>query len=504
MTDKQHSADLARVSSQNSVTDFVRGVEDGPQGGFLDGIIRSAVEATPFGQAIAARTDFDKRDLPLNEMIDLVRQTDPEDLESSGKVLWDARDAIKAAADELDGHIDRVHWVGESGEAFRTWGSKLVTNTHHLSEFAGAAGDQITAAAVGLASVRGAMPSRDTHPNRMRPDSFTAAEKAANTEEYAAAVKVEKDRQEAINQMNRLASYYAVSEEALASLPAKDKTPEFTTMPDVGVPPPRDSEGTPTSSTGSHASGGTASPAGQHAIVTGGVGRHVLSDGSGPTKDIPSKIAHSDAPVGTNIDSVGTLPPPTTTPVTGHTPPIVGTSPTQGGPPTVFEGGFRAPTPNGSMGRGLSGAGGFRTSAPAEGRAGTPGLTNPGSGRSTGQGPVNQMGRPTSTGPSAVKGTTSAPKASPMARGVTGGTPRVAGTATPRANGGLITGASRSNGVVGGRPATGGASAKGAARIPRGTVIGDEERPTTGPRLPGQGSVASSVRPSPRRGPVRA
>ncbi|MCE0446097.1 hypothetical protein LT493_18255 [Streptomyces tricolor] len=82
-------------------------------------------------------------------MIDLVEETDPEDLESSGKALWDARDAIKKAADDLKDHMDKVPWVGTSGDAFREWGDNLVINTHHLSDFAGAAGDQITAAAVG-------------------------------------------------------------------------------------------------------------------------------------------------------------------------------------------------------------------------------------------------------------------------------------------------------------------------------------------------------------------
>lgn len=238
MTDKQREVDLDRVEGQNGVTDIVRGFEDRPRGGLLNRMMRSAFVDSPLGRTIAERTDFEKRDFDLNQLIDLVEQTDPEDLESSGKALWDARDAINAAADELEGHIDNVHWVGESGDAFRKWGSSLVTNTHHLSDFAGSAGDQITAAAVGLASVRGAMPSRDSETSRKRPEHFTEAEKTADKGEYEAAVRVEKDRQEAINQMNRLASYYAVSEEVLASLPAKDKTPEFTAMPDVGVPRP--------------------------------------------------------------------------------------------------------------------------------------------------------------------------------------------------------------------------------------------------------------------------
>ncbi|MGW0287005.1 hypothetical protein ACWDXT_28370 [Streptomyces sp. NPDC003236] len=489
MTDKQHEADLNRVSSQNDVTDFVRGVEDGPQVGFLDGIVRAAVGATPFGQAIVGRTDFGQRDLDLNRMLDLVEQTDPEDLESSGKALWDARDAIKAAADELYGHIDKVHWVGQSGDAFRGWGAKLVTNTHHLSDFAGTAGDQITAAAVGLASVRGAMPDRDPA-NHKRPTHFTAAEKTADKEGYAAAVKVEKDRQEAINQMNRLASYYAVSEEVLSGLPVKEKTPKFTSMPDVGVPRPRGvrevDRSVPT--TGSHggtqAAASAVSPGSHHAPVTGDVPGHVTPDGTTPTKHIPGKVPHPDVPVGTNIDTVGTLPPPTAPAGTGHTPPVVGAPPATGGQP-VFEGPFGTPVPNTSSGRGLNGTGNFRTPPSAQGRAGTSGTAKPAAGRTSGQGPLNQMGRSGPTGQSAVKGATSGSKPTSMGRAVTGGTPKAGGSAAQRANTGPTTGAGRSNGVVGGRPTSaGGTPAKGGSKIPRGTVIGREgaanSRPTTG------------------------
>jgi hypothetical protein len=506
MTEKQHEADFDRVERQNGVTDVVRGIEERPAGGFLNRMIRSAVVATPYGRTVADRTDFEKSDLDLNTLVDLVEQTNPEDLESSGKALWDARDAIKAAADELSGHIGTVPWVGESGDSFRTWGTSLVENTNYLSEFAGAAGDQITAAAVGLASVRGSMPSRDTDPNRKRPEQFTEAEKAANKDEYAAAVRVEKDRQEAINQMNRLASYYAVSEEMLSALPAKDKTPQFTAMPDVGVPRPkhieRDDGGSV--SAGSQRSGATASSA-QHAMAesTGRASVYGTDDTSGTSKDIigSGRVARPDDAVGTNIDSVGTLPPSTTTPGVGATPPLTGTAPMGGGQTNMFEGGLGAPVSKSASGRNLGG-GGLGTPASAQGRAGVPGTTPAGPGRSTGQGPVNQVGRATSTGQPAAKGAGSGPKSFPMGQGVSGGTPRASGVAAPRANSGPITGAGRANGVVGGRPtAGGGASANGGARIPRGTVVGGEAtanlRPATG--RPGQrgvfGAPESAARP---------
>jgi len=124
MSDHKHEADLKRVSRQNSFTDLARDVEEQPQGGsgplsrLVINPVRAFVEATPYGKALRGRTDFESYE--LNQMIDLVEQAQPEHLEACGAALWDARDAIKAAATELSGHIENVHWVGESGDAFRT------------------------------------------------------------------------------------------------------------------------------------------------------------------------------------------------------------------------------------------------------------------------------------------------------------------------------------------------------------------------------------------------
>ncbi|WP_329258842.1 WXG100 family type VII secretion target [Streptomyces sp. NBC_01478] len=507
MTDDQHKADLSRVASQNKFTDLARGVEERPkESGLLAGLVynpvRAVVESTSQGQAVHdsvhgpssdRRTNFESR--PLNEMVDLVERTNPEDLESSGKALWDARDAIKAAADELSGHIDRVRWAGKSGDAFRKWGSELVTQTQSLSTFAGGAGDQITAAAMGLASVRSAMPARDTQVERKHPATFTAAEKVANKDEYTAAVRVEKDRQEAINQMNRLSSYYVVSKDELAAL--NSAAPEFTAMPDVGVPDPDPTwrDGSGGSKSGDSQKTRTATVPGHHetlAVATSNSGKHVVSDVVSPVKDVTGHVTPPDVSTHTNIDSVGTLPPTTTVPATVHNPPVMGAPAPGGGQTNAFDNGLGTPMPNGPLGRSISGAGGLKNPTSAQGRTGTSDPRNSSTGRTVGRGPASQMGRATETGRSLAKGTASGAKSSPMGRGVTGGTPRASGAATPRANGGSATGAGRSNGVVGGRPTNGtGNSAKGGSRIPRGNVIGAEE--TTGsrsvPGRPGQRGV---------------
>ncbi|MFJ8546254.1 hypothetical protein ACIRFH_30490 [Streptomyces sp. NPDC093586] len=498
MTDKKHEQDLERVSAQNTFTDFTRHAEHpGKGGGFLrqaiDSMVREAAKKGPYVNAVHGRTHFEEHS--LNAMIDLVEQTNPEDLESSGKALWDARDAIAEAAKELDGHIENVHWVGESGEAFRKWGRSLVTSTYGLSDFAGGAGDQITAAAVGLAAVRKAMPPRDTRPpgkEDVRPKAIPMPMQVEGNAEYAEAVRVEKNRQEAINQMNRLSSYYAVANLQLQELPL----PEFKTMPDVGVPKPSPSFGD-----NIYVGEGGASAAHQSSVRTVGLGHQppIVTEGraeTGGSADVPLRPTDTARPpvepgiaVGTTIDSIGTLP--SVTPIAhGEIAPAVGvpggSNSTNNGPSNPY-----GPINNLLPKKGTSGPGGLRGPITANGRAGTTGMTNGGPGR-TGNGPLSQMGRTAATGQPIAKGASPGAKSLPMGPGVTGGTAKPAGTFASKSQGGRATGAGHANGVVGGRPVTGAATpAKNGPKVPRGTVIGAEAASgsRSAERRPGQSGV---------------
>jgi len=526
MTDEQREADLERARNQNSFADLARTVEHSGGNGLFPRLVidpvRAVVGSTAPGKAVFSSTDFAAKNLDLNEMIDLVEQTDPEDLESSGNALLDARKAIADAAKTLDTDMKAVPWVGEAGEAFRKWGESLVKGSNELSEFAGKAGDQLVAAAMGLASVRKAMPARDPR-NLKRPENFTDAEKAAKKDDYDAAVKVEKDRQEAINQMNRLASYYAVSSQQLAAL--QEKPPTFGDVPDAGVPPTVGGSGAAPGGAVSSAPRGV--NAAEYHAPAESQGRSGASDSNTPTPSTSGRttVTLPDDHVGTNIDSVGTLPPTTTTPTTGHAPPVTGTPPTAG-QPSAF-GPYVPSVPGRSTGRTPSGTSGLRAPVTAQGRT-QPGPVNPATGRATGPGAAQQMGRAagpgtaqqtgrttgpgaaqqmgraTPTGQAPARGAGSGSKPFPMGQaGVSGGTPRTSGTPGARANAGPATGAGRGNGVVGGRPTpTGGAAANGGPRIPRGTVIGTgptaTPRPSTGAGQRGViGAPPAGARPGP-------
>ncbi|MFJ3826175.1 hypothetical protein [Streptomyces nodosus] len=493
-----HQADRDRVAGQNAVTDFTRTVEELPESGGpfgLNRMLRAAVlSSSPAGEALrtSRRTNFEGH--KLNEMLDLVEQTNPADLESSGQALWDARDAIKAAAAELDGHIDRVHWVGESGEAFRSWGASLVKHADALGDFAGTAGDQISAAATGLASVRSAMPSRDNRLVQKRAEDFPTPERVETNDEYAAAVKVEKNRQEAINQMNRLSSYYVVSEEQLAAL----EPPKFESMPDVGVPEP--SGGRATEPAGRRAptyrgSGEPSMPADHTPVATGRV------EGEGFTatpEEAQGRVDYPGRDVGTDIDSAGVLPERRIEGV-GHAPSTVSSSPTTGDkflPPPVT--GYNKPVVRGLSSRG-SGPGGARIPVSAKGKPSAPNTGAIGPARGTAPrvaNPIdqaranNQASARGGTGQTTARGGTPGPRQAAAGRGISGGTQQSGVTPSARAAG-RSTGAGRGNGVVGGKPVSGAAApGKRALRVPRGTVVGGE--------APRNGAPASNGRPSQR------
>ncbi|WP_255955530.1 hypothetical protein [Streptomyces odontomachi] len=428
-------------------------------------------------------TDFEGR--KLNELIDLVEHADPGHLTRAGQALWDARDAISDAAEELRGHVANVDWDGEGGRSFGKWAGELVSNAHKLSDYASKAGTQLHVAGSGLSSVKGSMPPPDTRAHKKTVEEIPEHKRVEGNPEYDEAVKVEGHRQEAINQVNRLASFYTV---AATSMP-KDP-PTFTPMKDPGIPQPvggwKDTGGTGRTNTGTlEREGGVPdSSAHGHAVAHGG--------------DRPDLKAHgtiSDLPhqnVSTEIDSA---PPPLT-----QAPPTV----TDPGPISPSHGQTNPVNPF------TTGPGPLNTSqngTPPKAFGKTPGPM--GREAISGNRNVNPTARGTTNNPMG-RGLTSQARATgrggttgrmPMGRAVSGGTPRAAGPAKSSQ-----AGAVRKGGVVGGRPnsQTPGAT----SRVPRGTVIGGQQQnggrtSGTGGKLGQRGVIGAQKPASPKTPSVR-
>ncbi|MFJ1618204.1 hypothetical protein ACIODT_37070 [Streptomyces sp. NPDC088251] len=454
---EQHTQDQQRVQAQLIVTDVNRQVQH-------------VMESFGFGRSgSSGRTSFEGHE--LNAMIDLIENSNPEHLENAGEALLSARTAIKEAADELSDFIKEVDWEGESGIAFRDWGNGLVAHATKLSDFAEAAGTQITVAGTGLASVRKSLPPRDNRLDRKSVEDIEAPKRIDGNPEYVAAVKVEKNRQEAINQANRLASYYSVSEETLAA----QEPPRFDKKLDVAMPRPqgriRPDSNSGGSSAGSERLGNSTTPGTSERAATADTGTPGVTSNRAAIEALGTAPA-LDTSTSTEIDSVAAPPAPVTVPDTSPMPSATNpTSPsTSSTPPMVngfvdpVTGSSRRSTASTGLPRaiGQPGNGGPMRSGPAaNGRTGAP------------------VGRPNPMGGGPGSGTSGRPGGSgsqpPVAgrSGVTGGRPTAGGQAGTSRSPGPRPG--RANGIVGGNPqrTVPGAGTSGAARgVPRGTVVG--------------------------------
>ncbi|WP_324798355.1 hypothetical protein SJX93_27920 [Streptomyces cyaneofuscatus] len=474
---EQQKQDEGRVNTQLVVTDMTE-------------LGREVLSLFPFGGGgRAGRTSFEGHE--LNAIIDLVEHANPADMENAGKALWEARDAIRSASKELSDHINGVDWQGESGEAFRKWGLSLATHAEKLGDFADAAGTQITVAGTGLASVRNAMPPRDRRMIQTDVDDILFPARTETNPQYAAALTVEKNRQEAINQINRLASYYAVSEEVLAG----QEPPRFDQRLGVNMPKPQGLDrSTPGAvpqrgETLSNESTAQSSPERATAAVSGGdrtsTDRHpVEALGQAPVldKSTSTEINSVATPTVPNTATGTPLTPPATSgpgPVNTPTPPM---APSLGNPVSASH--SRATGPAGGP-RSVNQAGGGLGKASPTGASAT---ARGGTGAPVGR-PSPMAGGPSATGRSG--GGVQLPTAGQS--GVTGGRPIAAhgGTAAPGTSR-----AGQGNGIVGGTPqrATSAASGVGGARgVPRGTVIGGPGASGTAPRSGQRGAPVSGA-----------
>ncbi|MFD7610639.1 hypothetical protein [Streptomyces sp. NPDC059828] len=458
---KQQTTDSAQIETAYSATDFfVRGP--------------GALGMLGFGSGVSlGKTSFEG--VRLNDMLDLLDNSNPSDLENAGTALVGAKTALNKAAEELAQYIQDTEWKGESGTEFTRYGKELVSYTFGLGTFANAVGEQMKVASEGLTSVRNSKPPRDGRLVQKQVEDFALPERRDDNPEYAQAVKAEGHRQEAINQMNRLASFYTVSEHYLAG----QEPPRFPKALEADVPRPTSRLEDP--SEGESGSGVVTPQAGEATVSQP---RHHVDSGDASdtsrVEALPSAPPVPGRDTAVEIDSVKAPPAPPTAPTPVPTAPLApgpsGPTPPSVPPVTVLSNPVRKESPWSPGAKGVP----RTTSGPTmTGRA-------TGAGRSSGdhaatgrQGPVGRPSGPTT-------GRVGSPTTQGPAVGRPGGPGQsAAGRMPPNATSGPRAG--RADGIVGGtpqRPTTGSAG----SRIPRGTVIGAEGR------APGRASAASPSR----------
>ncbi|MFJ4872483.1 hypothetical protein [Streptomyces sp. NPDC088757] len=472
-------------------------------------LLENLDEILPFGLgpkgSVFGETSFEGH--RLNAMLDLLDSANPADLEQAGEALEKATTALNQAAKDLNTFVRGVAWKGVAATEFQRYGSEVVSYAWNIGKVANAVGAQMKVAGTGLASVRNARPPRDNRLVQKKPEDFAPPERTQDNKDYQKALQVEKDRQEAINQMNRLASFYAVSQTTLQA----QELPKPPKAYGAAVPEPTGSVmgggGSTASRDGALSRDGSLSGEKSGYVSASEDRTTQTAPRTGHALDASEPIPEQQQGTKVRIDSVATPPAPTITTTAptptaptntpnptgpGLPPPVaLGTSPRAGGPRITGTpsrpyatgrtavGRSGGPTSSPAMGRsggpGTSsavGRSGGPTSSPAVGRSGGPTNSsatgrsgNPANSSATGRsgGPMGRAGGPQAMGQSAQTG-----RATPQA-GRPGGPGQ---SATGRAGGG------RSNPIVGGtqqRTSTGGAG----SRIPKGTVVG-ADGPTAG------------------------
>ncbi|GGJ72773.1 hypothetical protein GCM10011583_00180 [Streptomyces camponoticapitis] len=491
--EQQQNEDAAKIETQFGATDVMER-------------FATAMDRIGFGNpgGIFSRTSFEERG--LNDMLDLLDGAKPSDLVKAGENLEKAKTSLNKAAQELSDFVKATDWHGAAATEFQRYGSELARYAWDLGSFANVVGTQMTVAGGGLTSVRSAKPPRDNRADPRRPKDFPVSEQRDDNPEYKRAVQVEENRQEAINQMNRLASFYAVSEQSLAGA----KEPELPKMLATAVPRPQGGEQFATRDTTVPGGDRLGEADGQSALRPGSVS----SPEGAPRAGAHDLVTETPTPsTSMEIDSVTTLPPTPSSPGPaqplpvnggppagdGYVPPLgpnsgptrPGGSPRQG-PSAVPRGGGPGPGANARTGTGGGGRPGPVGRPPVMG----------GGGNSSGTGANRSpVGRPTGVGPGVGRTGGAGGTRSPMV-----GRPSSGGPMTGRSGSGTSAGprAGRGNGIVGGTPQqrASGTGTSG-SRIPRGNVIGGQggapdrsssaARPT-GRGIPGSNGVVGTPR----------
>lgn len=452
--------------------------------------------ADPRRQFPSPFATYDFTSIPHEQLLAMLEPADPKKVTDLAGRLADASTAIKELGVDLKRHMDRVHWQGEGGDAFRDWGSRMSNATLRLSHYAENAGTWMHHAAATLTQVHNQMPKYSTASKatvdaflKAQPPNMQYIQKPAfdapavgsapsQSQAYEAQKRLHDDHMRAAELMKKLAESYNASGVQLL----KAELPNFPPAPGRVMPDPK----APRDKIDYFQPAGADGPSrGQIGNGSGGgqsVGPTTVDSGAPDHGAMPSRPGgHAgsaipglpDRPVSTGIDS--TLPSPTIPtaqprgvpgalpsggPADGIVPPPYLPAPSLPRPeprPAVPEIGTRFPTPRPAV-PGGPGAEGTRPAQPVP-RISDPGvvggrpLPSP-SGRPVeptprgtviGTEPGRGMGRPTgSYGPGAV-GSTS--RTSPGASA--GGAFTQGGTGLPR---GGASGMAPMHGVPGAAP----------------------------------------------------
>ncbi|MBN3928758.1 hypothetical protein IQ279_03715 [Streptomyces verrucosisporus] len=271
-----------------------------------------------------ATGEFESKSLAaLNAM---VAKADPGLLTSRGQDLGKAGSDMDGIGSELRTYIDRVEWDGEGGDAFREWGRQFALESMRFAAYVRTLGHHMVNAGQALTEAKAAIPE----PELM---CYADPEK-----EKARLESEESKRQEAINQLNRLSSYYRTTGQSLRAA----EEPDFKPLPnrygeDPGTYAPGSVPGSGSQEGSAHRGPGAASGGMASAKSSEGFHSALTADRPVSTADRPNPVA--EQPTSMTIDSVASPPASESRSQTGPNPSQPSTGPSSPATPPVAPGG---------------------------------------------------------------------------------------------------------------------------------------------------------------------
>ncbi|WP_316526607.1 WXG100 family type VII secretion target [Kitasatospora brasiliensis] len=177
----------------------------------------------------------------LRKMVD---KTDPTTVLSRGTQLQSAGRVLKELSAALKSHVGNVAWEGPAAENFKTWVNNLQQSAEIIGDHAATAGGAMHQAGEALSTAKVAVPEPPAT-EIQKVDSYNQQPKSVNvpayvigqtpdeymksipphnwvtSAEYATAkAKVDKEHQEAVLQMEKLAQAYSAATTTLNGIPA--------------------------------------------------------------------------------------------------------------------------------------------------------------------------------------------------------------------------------------------------------------------------------------------
>ncbi|MDT0456300.1 hypothetical protein RM550_11180 [Streptomyces sp. DSM 41527] len=242
-------------------------------------------------------------------LYDMVADGDHLLIVAMGADLVDAGKEIARITDDLEAYArqTQAHWKGEGARAFDDWTKATATESRKLGHYAKNTGEAMTDAATALGQAK-LMPKPPQLRNFVETDSAKPNGVTALTKDPA--------REEALAEMNRLASYYRTAQAKIA----QQETPNFRPASGFVPEPPLEDERISNDQVLDRpAVSGTTNGPGRAGVAAASGNSSVEQHGEAPRS--PGEDPQPDRQVGTSVDSTAPVAP--AQPSTSHP----GTSP---------------------------------------------------------------------------------------------------------------------------------------------------------------------------------